>query len=62
MEKTYLGDGVYVDFVNSLGIALTTEDGIRATNRIVLEPEVYGALVRYVEALVAELEQLEERR
>ncbi len=48
--KQYIGDAVYVDF-DGFGIVLTTEDGIRATNRIVLEPEVYSALVRYVEAL-----------
>ncbi len=48
--KQYIGDAVYVDF-DGYGIVLTTENGIEATNRIVLEPEVYTALVRYVEAL-----------
>ncbi len=48
--KQYIGDAVYVDF-DGFGIVLTTEDGIRVTNRIVLEPQVYSALVRYVEAL-----------
>lgn len=48
--KAYIGDGVYVDF-DGFAIVLTTENGIGATNTIVLEPEVYGSLVRYVEQL-----------
>lgn len=48
MSKEYLGDGVYVD-VDELGLILTTENGIDVTNRIVLEEEVYGALLRYVD-------------
>lgn len=47
MSKQYLGDGVYVD-VNALGLVLTTEDGLKTTNTIVLEPEVFEALRRYV--------------
>ena len=47
MEKEYLGDGVYV--VNEHGmLVLTTEDGIRTTNTICLEQQVYQALVAYV--------------
>lgn len=49
-QKRYLGDGVYVE-VDTLGLVLTTEDGIRATNRIVLEPEVLHRLLLYVEDL-----------
>lgn len=48
--KTYIGDGVYVAF-DGFGLVLTTEDGISATNRIVLEPEVYSELVKFVEML-----------
>lgn len=48
--KRYLGDAVYVDF-DGFSYVLTTEDGIRVTNRIVLEREVYAELTRYVEAL-----------
>lgn len=48
--KSYLGDGAYVDF-DGYALVLTTENGIRTTNRIVLEPEVYAALVRYVAGL-----------
>lgn len=50
MSKEYIGDGVYVDF-NGYALTLTTENGIEVTNRIVLEPEVYRALVQYVERL-----------
>jgi hypothetical protein len=49
-KKDYLGDGVYVDvYVDGESIHLTTENGIRTTNSIVLEPEVYAALLRWVE-------------
>ena len=50
--KEYLGDGAYVQF-DGYGIDLTTEDGYSVTNRIYLEPEVWAALVRYVENLKA---------
>jgi hypothetical protein len=50
--KQYLGDGAYVDF-DGFSLILTTDDGVRDTNIIVLEPEVYAALVRYVDALRA---------
>lgn len=46
-EKRYLGDSVYVEF-DGYDIVLTTEDGRRATNRIVMEPEVYAALLEFV--------------
>lgn len=45
-NKTYLGDGVYADH-NGYAITLITEDGYRATNTVVLEPEVYDALVQW---------------
>lgn len=51
-RKAYLGDGAYVDF-DGYALILTAENGIRATDRIVLEPEVYAALLRYVERLKA---------
>ncbi len=50
MTKTYLGDGAYVEF-DGFALVLTTEDGVSVTNRIVLEPQVYDALRRYVETL-----------
>jgi len=48
--KAYLGDAVYVDF-DGFALWLTTEDGLRETNRICLEPEVYRALTEYVARL-----------
>lgn len=50
MNKSYIGDGVYVEH-DGYGLVLTTENGIEVTNSIVLEPEVYGALLKYVERL-----------
>ena len=50
MAKEYLGDGAYVDF-DGYALVLTTENGIEAQNTIVLEPEVWSALERYVVAL-----------
>ena len=50
--KTYLGDGAYVDF-DGFNLILTTDDGVRDTNIIVLEPEGYAALGRFVDALRA---------
>jgi hypothetical protein len=48
--KRYLGDSVYADCDNGY-LILTTEDGIRATNTILLEAEVLGALQDYIEDL-----------
>lgn len=48
VEKEYLGDGVYVE-PDCGGLRLTTENGINVTNTIVLEPEVYAALLRYAD-------------
>lgn len=54
-NRTYLGDGVYASFNNANGmLRLTTENGIIATNEIFLEPEVYAALVTYVDRLKAQ--------
>jgi hypothetical protein len=38
---------VYCDRYDA-GVVLTTENGIRVTNTVVLEPEVLTALVRYL--------------
>jgi hypothetical protein len=47
--KTYLGDSVYCEVDGWGGLVLTTENGLSTdpSNRIVLEPEVYDALVMY---------------
>ncbi len=45
--KRYIGDGVYI-YHDGFSVVITTEDGIRATNRIVLEPEGVVALEGYL--------------
>jgi len=49
-HKTYLGDSVYAAVEGGM-IKLTTENGMRASNTIYLEQEVYEALVEYVDGL-----------
>jgi hypothetical protein len=44
MTKCYLGDGVFAA-LEPCGVVLTTENGLRVTNTIVLEAGVYEALV-----------------
>jgi hypothetical protein len=46
MGKTSLGNGVFVD-VQDDRLILTTEDGLRTTNTIALEPEVFRELRDY---------------
>lgn len=46
-NKRYLGDGVYVRF-DGYHVTLTTENGIRSTNTIHLEPLVVSALRDYL--------------
>lgn len=60
--KTYIGDGCYVDF-DGYSLILTTENGVSVQNIIVLEPEVYRALVAYVDRLRSGIviESLEEK-
>jgi hypothetical protein len=53
MPKQYIGDGVFAEFdTATLNVILTTEDGTRETNRIVLEAEVLDALGRFVQRSV----------
>lgn len=51
--KQYLGDGVYGEIDAHGCVVLTTEDGIRTTNSIVLEPEVLTAFQQWVVLAVA---------
>ena len=55
MKKAYLGDSVYVEVNEHNQLVLTTENGLSTdpSNEIFLEPEVYHALVNYVEQLKA---------
>lgn len=47
--KEYLGDGVYIQLSPQGTIILTTEDGVSATNTIVLETEVLSKLSNYLQ-------------
>jgi hypothetical protein len=49
--KTYLGDGVYAELTPFGEIVLTTEDGISATNTIVLDSQVLLAFERWIAKL-----------
>lgn len=48
LPKHYLGDSVYAEW-NGHQIVLTTENGFGPSNRIVVEPEVWAMLRRYVD-------------
>lgn len=57
-RKTYLGDSVYAEF-DGHEVTLTTENDINGpSNTIVLEPEVYAALVAWVEHLKEDAKHL----
>jgi len=49
--RTYLADGVYAEF-DGYSVALTTEDGYRTTNTIVLDAEVMRAFEAFLTALM----------
>jgi hypothetical protein len=49
--KEYLGDGVYAELQDN-DLILTTSNGMRDTNTIVLEPAVLQALELYIEKVV----------
>jgi hypothetical protein len=59
-NKIYLGDGVYADY-DGFGVVLTTENGIRVTNTIVLEPDALAALNQYYERMIAQREVLDDK-
>jgi hypothetical protein len=47
-KKTYLGDSVYAEINQSHQIVLTTENGFGPSNTVILEGEVYMALLAWV--------------
>lgn len=49
MNRRYLGDAVYVDLDDFGDLILTAENGLRVTNTIVLEYDVWLSLKAYVE-------------
>ena len=50
MEKSYLGDGVYIEQNDFGQVVLTTSDGLSDTNTIYLEPEVVRAIGRWLQS------------
>lgn len=48
--KVYIGDGCYVEF-DGFEFVLTTEDGVKVTNRIILEPQVFENFLAFIEAV-----------
>lgn len=57
--KEYLGDAVYVEF-DGYHIVLTTEDGVRTTNRICLNPYVLTAYTEWIGRLEERVRKLRE--
>lgn len=45
--KTYIGDGVSAEIDEYGRLTLTTENGFHTTNKIILEPEVWRALLDF---------------
>jgi len=56
-RKKYLGDAVYFEY-DGYHVVLTTENGIRATNKICLEPEVIQNLFKAIEKIEPLMRQL----
>ena len=48
MNKEYLGDGVYAQKSQFGEVVLTTENGITATNTIILEPAVLQSFINWL--------------
>ncbi len=59
--KRYLGDGAFVEY-DGFAFTLTTSDGIRDTNKVVLEPEMVQAFSVYVADVTKTLIKERERR
>ena len=51
-NQEFIGDGVTVESDDDGVLTLTTSNGIKTTNTIVLEPEVWRALESYVTRMV----------
>ena len=59
MNEEYLGDSVYVSF-DGYNLELTTKNGLPtenglptdSSNRIILEPEVQVAFIKYIERII----------
>jgi hypothetical protein len=56
--KKYLGNSVYAEF-DGYAIVLTTDNGYGSSTPIVLEPNTYESLTRYVEQLKEKLKEID---
>jgi hypothetical protein len=56
MTKIYLSDGAYAD-LDERGLVLTAENGIEATDTVVLDGVAWSRLVRFVEERHAQATQ-----
>lgn len=50
-NKDYLGDSVYADISEYGELVLTTENGVEASNKIIMEPEVLNNMFRYLQRM-----------
>jgi hypothetical protein len=52
-QRCYLGDGVYarVNYASQGRVILSTDNGIKTTNEIVLEPEVLAVFMLWLEQI-----------
>lgn len=48
-DKIYLGDSVYAEHDDAGRLVLWTENGYGRSNLIVLEPDVYQSLVKWMQ-------------
>lgn len=56
MNKTYIGDGVYVELTQWGDLELTTDNGTSIpSNRIVIDPQALAELVAFRERAINEL-------
>lgn len=60
MKKIYLGDGAYAELNEYNEVEITTEDGIRTTNKVVLDVWMMRILFKWFEGVTADVRQTQE--
>jgi hypothetical protein len=50
-NATYIGDAVYAAIDECNNLVLTTENGISVSNIIIIEPEIYPMLERFIKKI-----------
>lgn len=48
MQKIYLGDGAYAEFIQSDQLRIWTSNGIKDTNEVFLGPQEFSILLGFV--------------